>query len=107
MLSAKEAREIVENSDVEVLKSLKMFDEQIRYAAAQGKREYFYRMGAVEMFLGMTALKPLTVSVIAKLEALGYGVKYTFYGDSYVPRGLADDDGNGPEYTNYGIIVGW
>jgi hypothetical protein len=31
MLSAKEALEIVNNSDAEVLKSLKMFDEQIRY----------------------------------------------------------------------------
>lgn len=108
MLSAKEAREIVESSDVEVLKSLKMFDEQIRYAAAaQGKKEYFYHMDAAEMYRGLPLSKPLAVSVVAKLKTLGYGADYTFYGDSYIPRGLADDDGSGPEYTNYGIVVRW
>ena len=107
MLSAKEAREIVESSDVEVLKVLEMFDEKIRYTAAQGKKEYFYYMDAAEMYRGTPLAKPLVVSVIERLRALGYSAEYSFYGDSYVPRGLADDDGDGPEYTNYGIVVRW
>lgn len=29
------------------------------------------------------------------------------YGDEYVPRGLADDGGNGPKHRNVGLIIGW
>ena len=43
-----------------------------------------------------------------KLKALGYVVTWQgAYGESYVPRGLADDDGNGPKHINYGMTVGW
>ena len=107
MLSAKEAIEIVNNSDAEVLKSLKMFDEQVRYYSAKGERKYFYDMGSTEACLALPTLKPLAVSVMSRLKVLGYSVEYCFYGDSYVPRGLADDDGNGPSYKNYGILVRW
>ena len=107
MLSAKEALEIVNNSDAEVLKSLKMFDEQIRYYSAKGERKYFYDMGSIEIYHPLPVLKPLSVSVMSRLKVLGYSVEYCFYGESYVPRGLADDDGNGPSYKNYGIVVTW
>ena len=107
MLSAKEALEIVNNSDAEVLKSLKMFDEQIRYYSAKGERKYFYNMGSTEAYLPLPTLKPLAVSVMSSLKALGYSVEYCSYGDFYVPRGLADDDGNGTSYKNYGILVRW
>lgn len=107
MLSAKEAIEIVNNSDADVLKSLKMFDEQVRYYSAKGERKYFYDMGSTETCHPLPVLKPLTVSVVSRLRVLGYSVEYCFYGESYVPRGLADDDGNGPSYKNYGILVRW
>ena len=107
MLSAKEALELYNNSDAEVLKSLKMFDEQIRYYSAKGERKYFYNMGSIEICHSLPALKPLAVLVMSRLKVLGYSVEYCFYGDSYVPRGLADDDGNGTSYKNYGILVRW
>ena len=52
-------------------------------------------------------LTPLEKKVLEELGKLGYTHHYMFYGDSYVPRGLADDDGNGTSYKNYGIMVKW
>lgn len=37
----------------------------------------------------------------------GYVVYWKRYGDSYIPRGLADDWGNGPSYQNYGLVITW
>jgi len=42
------------------------------------------------------------------LEDLGYTSRWVpQYDDVYAPRGLADDDGDGPSYINYGIHIGW
>ena len=44
----------------------------------------------------------------SKSRALGYTVQWLeSEGESYVPRGLADDAGDGPSYTNYGIQITW
>ena len=51
---------------------------------------------------------PLQTGIIEKPRALGYTVQWLeSEGESYVPRGLADDAGDGPSYTNYGIRITW
>ena len=44
---------------------------------------------------------------MSKLISLGYVVKLMKYGGTYIPRGLSDDNGDGPTYINYGLCVGW
>ena len=45
--------------------------------------------------------------IIARLHDFGLEASWYRDNDSYVPRGLADDDGQGPAYSNYGIQIGW
>ena len=45
--------------------------------------------------------------MIETLKDQGYVVSIEQDGASYVPRGMADDEGDGPEYTNYGFHIGW
>jgi hypothetical protein len=46
--------------------------------------------------------------VIAKLKShpLNYMAKIG-HSESYFPRGLANDDGEGPEYIDYYIVISW
>lgn len=76
MITAEEAKQLVEKSELSITKILKMFDEQVQYIANKWENIYWYK------------------------------VAYERYGEAYVPRGLADDDGNGP-HSNYGLIVSW
>jgi hypothetical protein len=106
MLSAKEALELYNNSLYTLQKYLdENFHSGIRQAAMDGKRRDFHNMGAEEH--NLPELTPLEKKVLEELGKLGYTHHYMFYGDSYVPRGLADDDGNGTSYKNYGIVVKW
>lgn len=107
MITAKEAREIVETSDANVLKSLEVFDKNIRNAASRGKKECFFYIEGIEKSLGLPPLKPLEMLIVERLKDSGFGVEITFDGDPYVPRGLSDDEGNGPKYSNYGFMVRW
>ncbi len=45
--------------------------------------------------------------LILALRSLGYEANLYPHGSPYVPRGLADDDGNGPRTQNYTIIIRW
>lgn len=40
-------------------------------------------------------------------QSFDYNGTWESESESYVPRGLADDDGDGPSYTNYGIRITW
>jgi len=46
-------------------------------------------------------------AVIDSFVKYGFAAKMEVYGDTYVPRDLADDDGNGPEHRNYSLTVRW
>mgnify|MGYP003329660684 CR=1 FL=1 len=52
------------------------------------------------------SLRKIHKGVMAKLQTLGYTTRIDLYGDYYVPRGLQNDDGGGPEHCNYGMIIG-
>lgn len=107
MISAKEALELYNISLHTLQKYLyENFHSQIRQASMAGKREYKHNIGSTDSHF-VPSVSNLEVKVIEELRKYGYIVDLRFYGDSYVPRGLADDDGNGPIYKNYGIMVKW
>jgi hypothetical protein len=108
MISAKEALEIYNNSLYTLQRYLEdNFHSKIRQAAMDGKREYILYLGANEIYCGVPKLDVLQCKAITELGKLGFNVQYGFYGEEYVPRGLADDDGTGPIHRNFGIKVTW
>lgn len=108
MISAKQAKELYDQSGAEVEKFLKHNVEQkIKDAAGSGKRHVFICQGSIVSYSHPT-MTPLEKGVMDALTELGYKVSFTKHTDhTYVPRGLADDNGNGPEHQNYGFNIGW
>jgi hypothetical protein len=109
MITAKEAKQLYDESGAEVDHFLKSKVEiNVVSAAKSGKRTTFIDLGSLKSFdyLDQT-ITPLQKAVVAKLTELGYRAEIKLDGDWYVPRGLQDDDGNGPSHQNYGIQIGW
>jgi hypothetical protein len=109
MITAKEAKELYDKSGQEVKDFLSHHVEgYVRSAAESGHRIAFIHLGSLETFCYLDKyITPLQLAVVEKLTELGYYAQIKFYGDKYVPRGLQDDDGNGPMHQNYGIQIGW
>ena len=107
MISAKEARVLYDKSGALANAYINHnVMPKIKRAAESGKLHVEILVSAVDIFDRCTPT-PLMMQVIAKLEELGFGVKYDRYGDEYVPCGLADDNGNGPKHRNCGLIIQW
>ncbi len=109
MITAKEAKEIYDKSDFEgeVANFLKLNVEQaVKSAAEGGKRSIIVYLGARDRAYGPDNT-PLEKSVVTRLRELGYQADIRLYGDQYVPRGLQDDNGEGPIHRNYGIHISW
>jgi hypothetical protein len=109
MITAKEAKELYDKSGQEVADFLKHSVEQAVVKAAEGgKRQVFIHLGSVKQFEYLDrTITPLQQAVEWKLKELGYRADIKLDGDKYVPRGLADDNGNGPTIQNYGIQISW
>jgi hypothetical protein len=109
MITAKEAKELYDQSGQEVADYLKYsVEEKVRKAAEGGKRDTIIHLGTQGPYDYLESVTtPLQRAVVEKLKELGYHTEIKLYGDWYVPRGLADDDGNGPKHINYGIHIGW
>ena len=107
MITAAEAKTLYDQSGVEVDKYLHKIEPEIKAAAISGKRTVFHFIGSRDVFTHPRP-DPLQTRIIEKLRELGYTVQWLdSEGESYVPRGLADDDDEGPSYTNYGIQIAW
>ena len=109
MITAKEAKELYDQSGQEVEDFLKHnVEKEVVKAAEGGKRQVFIHLGSVKQFEYLDrTITPLQQAVADKLKTLGYHVVIRLDGDKYVPRGLADDMGNGPTIQNYGIQISW
>ena len=109
MITAKEAKELYDQSGTEVDRYLKYTVEpEVMKAAKAGKREVIIDLGAADPYVSIFSLiTPLQSAVVTKLLELGYHAIVESYGDPYVPCGLADDDGNGPKHRNFGIKIRW
>jgi hypothetical protein len=109
MLTAKEAKDLHNNSSIAVADFLKEFvEEQVKHAATSGKRSVNIYLGAIEITSEIIGnLTPMHTAAIDTLRELGYSAGSSYFDKSYVPFALEDDSGNGPLYINYGILVGW
>lgn len=109
MITAKDAKKLYDESGHEVDQFLKQSVEpNVINAAKGGRRHVFIHLGSVGPFEYVDQVAtPLHRAVVDKLLTLGYRAKIETDGDKYVPRGRADDDGNGPMHLNYGIRISW
>lgn len=109
MITSKQAKELYDDSGYEVEQFLTYSVEtEVMNAAKSGKRSVFIFLSSKGSFDHLDQLiTPLQWAVVNKLKELGYTSRIDLDGDYYVPRGLADDDGNGPKHINYGIHIGW
>lgn len=109
MITAQEAKSLYIQSGAEVEQFLKNeVEKKVTDAAKGGKRFTFVFLDTVGPYETVEQkLTPLNRAVVERLVELGYRARFTLDGDKYVPRGLADDDGNGPSHQNYGIQIGW
>jgi hypothetical protein len=109
MITAKEAKELYDQSGQEVEDFLKFnVEKEVVKSAEGGKRQVFIHLGSVKQFEYLDrTITPLQQAVADKLKTLGYRADIKLDGDKYVPRGLADDNGNGPTIQNYGIQISW
>lgn len=109
MIDAKQAKQLYDESGAEVDQFLKTeVEKKVIDAAKGGKRYTFIFLDTVGPYEYVeNKLTPLNRAVVDKLVELGYRARVVNDGDKYVPRGLADDDGNGPAHQNYGIQIGW
>lgn len=107
MITAKDALELYEKSGAEVQSLLdQKIHPFVEDAATRGKRTCNVHIGSVELYRNMEPTATENAAV-EKLKSMGYTVWIAKYGESYVPRGLQNDDGDGPKYRNYGFIIGW
>lgn len=107
MITAKEAKELYDQSGAEVQAFLKnKVEPEVIKAAKSGKRSVIIHLGAEPTYVNVQP-EPLHVQAMVALRKLGFMPSFCMYGEKYVPRGLADDDGNGPSHRNYGLQVGW
>lgn len=109
MITAKEAKQLYDESGAEVEQFLKNeVEKRVTDAAKGGKCYVFIHLGSVKQFEYLDrTITPLQQAVADKLKTLGYHARIRLDGDKYVPRGLADDNGNGPTIQNYGIQISW
>ena len=109
MITAQEAKQLFDQSGAEVDEFLKLSVEQkVIDAAKGGKRFVFVFLDTVGPWRQIEQeLTPLHRAVVDKLLALGYRARVALDGDKYVPRGLADSNGDGPQHQNFGIQIGW
>ena len=109
MITAPQAKSLYDESGVAVDNYLnKTIAPEIEKAAKAGKRSVFIHVGS-EPAYGSTKVPkvPLHTSTMMKLDELGYKARWVTDGGPYVPRGLADDYGEGPAYINVGIYISW
>ena len=109
MITAEQAKNLYDESGVEANSYLnKTIAPEIEKAAKAGKRSVFVHVGSVPLYgFIKTPKEQLHTSTMMKLDELGYKAIWVTDGASYVPPGLADDYGEGPEYINVGIHISW
>lgn len=107
MITAQKAREMYEKSNARVVKYLDCEIEPLILKAVEGgKCQCMIHIGATPTYQTVQA-DPFQQKVMEELRKIGYKTKFGSYGDKYVPRGLADDEGNGPDHRNYGFEISW
>lgn len=117
IITAEQAAELAVMSNEMVTWYLERIGKAIEVAARSGKRSL--ALSSVVEFAGQEHVsfsKPahgvnrhadFQKLLISALEKFNYTAELKAIGEQYVPRALQDDDGNGPLYQNFTIVVSW
>lgn len=108
MITASEAKQLYDDSGAEVENYIQYkIENEIRKNATAGKRSMFHVVESVEAYRNVDPT-PLQRRIVTRLKELGFHAEWKKdTSHTYVPRGLADDDGKGPNHNNVGIQIGW
>jgi hypothetical protein len=111
MFTAVEARKLTDQASGKYEKICEKIGLKVKELADAGKNEYaiyeegfWGAMSIWEMRNPATEAQTLLMSLLRKY---GYRVTLEPDGETYVPRGLADDDGDGPKHQNRCIVIRW
>jgi hypothetical protein len=105
MITAAEALKLHEESGEEVRKFLACIETSIRQAAKSGKRSVEVYSDAQQEYIPLEATD-LRNKVCEELRKLGFVASFRYYGESYVPRSMEDED-NAQKIRNFGYCIGW
>lgn len=105
MISAVEARALYDRVGEESKKLLNDIDHRITKVAVS-RCTTFFLLDCEETFRHVEPT-PVQARVMEELKELGFSVTFGKDGEPYVPRGLSDDNGNGPKHINYGFHIKW
>lgn len=105
-ITAKEARELTNKSEKAVQTALVPVYDLIRTNAQKGETSCFWHLDTIEQSYHIP-VESMTQAMIDTLHKHGFHCQVRTQGEAYVPRGLADDEGNGPKHINYGIAIYW
>lgn len=108
MITALDARRIVEISDSRVQSLLTVIEDQIRRAAEAGQLQVLlYTEGLWDSHSCYRHVSPTPIQsrVCAELSKLGFNAQVIKAGEPYVPRGLDEDTAE--KQINHVIKVSW
>lgn len=105
MISAKEAKAVSDEAGLLEKVLLPKAEELVLNEAKLGNYSCHLYIDASDRTF--PSVEPIYEKLIDALCSLGFTARVEFYGDSYVPKGLMDDYGNGPGYKSYGVYIGW
>jgi hypothetical protein len=107
MITAKEAKEISDMSDLKVQNLIKSnIEYQIRKAAEAGLCKVFIFCQNEPTYMNIKATA-FEKRVMMELTKLGFMAQFGRDGAPYVPPGLANDLGEGPQHQNCGYHISW
>lgn len=111
-ITAKEARDLVEDSDKTLNKYLDKAYMQIRVAATSGEKSVVLTDFSTSVIHGSNSnekVSQIQQRVIKALAIDGFRARFETIGNPYIPRGHpgATGDENDVKYINFGIVVTW
>lgn len=86
---------------------IRNIEPAIKKQAQKGIGWEFFHIGCKTDSQALPELSAVNQEIKNLLEKNGYQVRKTINGNYYVPRGLQDDNGDGPEHVNYGLLIEW
>lgn len=112
MITAYDARQLAILGDSKVEDIMEKLDKKITETALLGQNEFLcygndlWSCHRTE-FYRLPEPTTLQKKIIDRLGDFGYQAEMVWDGKRYVPPGLADDMGNGPEHQNYVLKISW
>lgn len=113
MITAKEANEITFSAErirrQKIHAMLEKYEQLITAAANEGKSSISVHVGSVPSHSARNYENTdlLLAGAVDELQVHGFATSFHPSGEGYVPRGLQDDNGDGPVYINMMLVIEW